>query len=104
MHHPKWFNSDSDLVKGDVVLFLKHENILPNDYQYGMVEDVHKGIDGKIRSVNIKYRNHNENVDHATHRATRQLVVIHRVHDMDIMLELGQVATFCDMKLRAQHP
>ena len=103
MYHPKWFNSDSDLEKGDIVLFLKHENSLSNDYQYGMVELVHKGIDGKIRTVDIKYRNHNENVDRITRRATRQLVVIHQVHDLDIMVELGEVATVCDMKLRGQH-
>ena len=103
MHHPKWFNSDSDLEKGDIVLFLKHDNSLSADYQYGMVENIHKSVDGKIRSVDIKYRNYNENVDCVTHRAARQVVVIHQVHDLDIMVELGEVATFCDMKFRAQH-
>ena len=103
MHHPKWFNSDSDLEKGDIVLFLKHDNSLSADYQYGMVENIHKSVDGKVRSVDIKYRNYNENVDRVTHRAARQLVVIHQVHDLDIMVELGEVATFCDMKFRAQH-
>ena len=103
MDHPKWFDSDKDLEKGDIILFLKHENSLSNQYQYGMVENVHKSIDGKVRSVDVKYRNHNENVDRLTHRAARQLVVIHQVHDLDIIAELGEVATFCDMKLRAQH-
>ena len=100
MEHPKWF--DCDLEKGDIILFLKHDNSLSNDYQYGMIQAVHKGIDGKIRSADVKYRNHNENTDR-THRASRQLVVIHQVHDIDIIVELGENATYCDMKLRAQH-
>ena len=103
MEHPKWFDSDKDLHIGDIVLFLKNENGLSNDYQYGMITEVHNGIDGKIRSVNVKYRNHNENVDRITHRASRQLIVIHQIDEIDIMVELGEIATYCDMKLRIQH-
>ena len=103
MEHPKWFNSDKDLQVGDIVLFLKNENGLTNDYQYGMIDQVHKGIDDKIRSVDVRYRNHNEKTDRITHRASRQLLVIHQIDDVDIMVELGEVATYCDMKLRIQH-
>ena len=103
MEHPKWFDSDKDLQIGDIVLFLKNENGLSNDYQYGMINKVHKGIDDKIRSVDVKYRNHNENTDRITCRASRQLIVIHQIDEIDIMAELGEVATYCDMKLRLQH-
>ena len=103
MDHPKWFDNDKDLKKGDVVLFLKSEKELNNDYQYGMVDAVHLGVDGKIRSVEIKYRNHNEQMDRFTHRATRQLTVIHAVDEIDFIKELGDIATFVDMKLKLQH-
>ena len=91
------------MEKGDIVLFLKGESSLSSDYQYGMIQTVHKGIDGKIRSVDVKYRNFNENIDRITHRASRQLIVIHQINDIDIMVELGEIATYCDMKLRGRH-
>ena len=103
MEHPKWFDSDKDLQVGDIVLFLKNENGLSSDYQYGMINKVNVSIDGKIRSVDVKYRNHNESTDRITHRASRQLIVIHQIDEIDIMAELGEVATYCDMKLRLQH-
>ena len=83
MNHPKWFVDDKHLKKGDIVLFLKNEKELSDTYQYGMVEKIHSGTDGKIRSVTLKYRNHNENTDRFTTRAIRQLVLIHEVNEVD---------------------
>ena len=103
MEHPKWFQSDKDLQVGDIILFLKNENGLAGDYQYGMIDAVHKSMDGKIRSVDVRYRNHNENTNRITRRASRQLIVIHQIDDVDIMVELGEIATYCDMQLRIQH-
>ena len=59
--------------------------------------------DGKIRSAEISYRNSNENTDRITTRATRQLVRIHAVDDIDILQELGEVATIGDMQFKLQH-
>ena len=103
MEHPKLFDSDKDLQVGDIVLFLKNENGLSSDYQYGMINKVNVSIDAKIRSVDVKYRNHNESTDRITHRASRQLIVIHQIDEIDIMAELGEVVTYCDVKLRLQH-
>jgi len=103
MHHPKWFNSDTDLKKGDVILFLKSEKEFVNDYQYGMIESITQGEDGKVRSVNVKYRNHNEQVNRFTNRSSRQLVVIHAVDEMDNINHLNSTANFADMKYAISH-
>ena len=103
MHHPKWYDNDRHLKKGDIVLFLKSEKELCNSYQYGIVERANSGIDGKVRSAEIRYQNSNEDINRITHRATRQLVKIHAVDDLDIIKELGEIATYMDMKYKLEH-
>ena len=98
MHHPKWFNSDFHLKEGDVVLFLKKDGVLNGRYQYGMIKSTEIGRDNKIRTVVVRYRNHNEDFDRETRRAVRQLIVIHRMDELDIIYELGKIATIADMK------
>ena len=103
MDHPKWFKTEYHLKEGDIVLFLKKEGLLNETYQYGMVLAVETGRDGKIRTVNVKYRNHNENVDRVTRRAVRQLVMIHRIDELNIIQELGEIAVIADMKKKLSH-
>ena len=98
MHHPKWFNTDYHLKKGDVILFLKKEGLLNETYQFGIVDSVNTSRDNAIRSANVRYRNHNEDFDRITRRSIRQLIVIHRVDELDIVHELGKIATIADMK------
>lgn len=88
MEHPKWFKSDADVKKGHVVLFLKHESDISSSYQFGMVCSVEFGRDEKIRRVTLKYRNHKESVDRETKRSVRDLVVIHKVDEFNLMEQL----------------
>ena len=103
MVQPKWFNNDRDLKVGDIVLFLKNEKELCNQYQYGKVISTNTSSDGKIRSAEVMYRNSNEKTDRITQRATRQLVRIHSTEDIDILHELGEVATASDIMYKMQH-
>ena len=57
LHQPKWFDSDKDLLPGDLVYFLKQENKLASKWIIGMVEDVTRGSDGVLREVKVKYCN-----------------------------------------------
>ena len=98
MHNPKWFNTDFHMKKGDVVLFLKKEGLLNETYQFGIIDSVDKSRDNSVRSANVRYRNHNEEFDRTTRRSIRQLIVIHRVDELDIVHELCQIATITDMK------
>ena len=103
MHQPKWFRTDYDLKKGDLILFLKEEGKVVGSYQYGIIEDINSCKDGKVRSVKVRYRNHNESNSRTTERAARQLVMIHGVDELSIMEELGAIATFADMKCKIAH-
>ena len=96
MPSPKWFDTDRDVQQGDVVLFLKDEGARVGEYKYGMIDDVKISRDGRIRSVTIRYRNSNENIDRTTNRAVRSLVIIHRVDEIDLMEELGNAVTYAN--------
>ena len=92
---PKWFKSERDVKKGDVVLFLKIDGELAKEYQYGLVKEVTIGRDGKIRKVEIEYQNHTESVKRVTLRSTRDIVMIHPVDEIGIEHQIGEVAKSC---------
>ena len=102
MLQPKWFKTDSDLKKGDIVVFLKQDSQLSSTYQYGMVNSVEFGKDGLIRKAHIKYRNNNENVNRETYRSVRQLVMIHHIDEINIFKELGDAACAADIRMRME--
>ena len=99
MHHPKWFKNDTHINEGDVILFLKDEGHVKGVYQYGMIHEVKRGRDGKVRKVVVKYRNHNENIDRFTNRAVREIVVIHPVDETSVLTELNDMQTFVNMQM-----
>lgn len=99
MPQEKWFHTDRQPSKGDVVLFLKHESNICNNYQYGMIESVDRGKDGVIRQATVKYKNYQEQVFRFTKRSIRSLVLIRPVDEIDIMTELGTMASFADSLL-----
>ena len=102
MAQPKWFNSDTDISIGDIVLFLKKDGEINGNYQYGRISSAPRGNDGKIRKVTVTYRNHHENVDRDTKRAVRELVMIHPINELSIVAELGKIATASDIKYKIQ--
>ena len=97
---PKWFNSDSDVQIGDVVLFLKKEREYAGNYQYGIIKDVEISRDQKIRKVIIEYVNSTETIRRETRRSVREIIVIHPVEELGIVRELGEIATWVDMKMK----
>ena len=90
---PKWFNSDRDVKEGDVVLFQKSVKEFAGTYQYGMIKKVSKSRDGKIRVATVEYQNHNEDTKRYTNRRIRDLIMIHHVNELNILQELGEIAT-----------
>ena len=89
---PKWFETNSHISVGDIVLFLKSEKEFEHLYQYGMVSKLFPSKDGLIRSVEIRYQNHAENTERVTTRGIRELVVIHYVDEIGISQELYELA------------
>ena len=90
--------SDENLKQGDIVLFLKQDSTICSNYQYGIIDTVHKGRDSKVRKVTVRYRNNNENSDRTTTRSVCGLVVIHRVDETNIMEELGEVSRIVEQQ------
>ena len=73
------------------MLFLRADKEYRRQYQYGVVQSVQKGRDGKIRMVNVMYRNPSEKKDRETRQAVRELVIIHHVDELTIFEELAIV-------------
>ena len=82
IEQPKWFVNDSKICVGDVVLFLRSEQEFDQRYQYGIIRTVNEGRDGRPRSIEIEYQNHNEKTKRHTTRGVRDVVVIHKVDEL----------------------
>ena len=100
MYHPKWFQTDRVVKVGDVVLFLKQKNQLSSTYQYGMILDLSRSSDHKIRITTVRYRNNTEAVDWFTNHAVGQSIVIHQMDEIHMMEELGKTVTFADIQYK----
>ena len=66
--------------------------------QYGIVKDLEVSKDDKIRKAVVEYVNSNESCRRQSRRSVRELVIIHPVEELGIVRELGEIATWVDMK------
>ena len=103
MNHPKWLSTDHDLKICDDVLFLKQDGVLSNSYQYCMVNEIVPSKDGVICKVTVRFRNHQENVDGYTKISVRDLVLIHPNDELNLMEELGKVASIANKEYKAMN-
>ena len=62
--------------------FLKSEQEFDLQYKYGLVSSIHKGRDGRVRTIEVEYQNHNENIKRKTVRGVRDVVIIYRVDEL----------------------
>ena len=99
MSQDKWFKSDKQPSAGDIVLFLKQESNINNSYQYGMIESVEPSIDGIVRKVTVRYKNHQEQAIRFTKRSVRSLVLIRSISEVGIMTELGTMSCIANNNL-----
>ena len=91
MNRPKWFDNDRNMAIGDVVLFLKSDKVFAKQYQYGIVVDLKATRDGRIRTVDVEYQNHQEGCKRVTTRGVRELIVIHPVDEIGLTSELNKM-------------
>ena len=78
----------------------KKEREFAGNYQYGIVKDVEVSRDQKIRNFIVEYVNSAEKIKRETRRSVREIVVIHPVEELGIVRELGEIATWVDMKMK----
>ena len=101
----KWFRSDPDLQPGDIVVFQKkaQEQVLGSPiWTLGRVVEISKsGGDGRVREVQIEYKNQDEKTWRTTHRAARSVAVLHREDDLDVMQGLNEAARAAEMTVLA---
>ena len=64
-----------------MILVLKEENELNQQYQYGIVRGVKRGRVDRIKTTEIEYQTHNGKTKRKTVRGARDVVVIHRVSE-----------------------
>ena len=80
---PKWYKNDADLKVDDIVMYVHKESAYTSDHYWrlGRVKE----IIAKTKPVKaiIEYKNVGEMEFRTTERTTRELVVIHKVDDLD---------------------
>ena len=91
IERPKWHKTDEEVSIGDIVLFLKSEKEYDEQYQYGQICKIHRGRDGLIRKVDVKYKNANEDTFRVTNRGVRELVIISPIDEVDIYERLDHM-------------
>ena len=66
-----------------------------------MISDLSRSSHNKIGKATIRYRNSTEAVGRFTGRAVRHpSILIHPLDKLNVMEELGQIATFVDMRYK----
>ena len=90
---PKWHKSDENLDIGDLV-YMKRcpDNKLDSSWVMGIVDQVIRGRDGKVRRAVIKYQNASEfPTPQFTDRAVRQLVKIYDIEEYVLQDDLKEL-------------
>ena len=75
IEQPKWFENDSEISVGDVVLILKSEQEF--DQKYGIIRSVNRGRDKCVRSVEMSTKTITK-----IPSGGREVVVIHKVDEL----------------------
>ena len=88
MFQSKWYNSSKDLQEGDLVYFQKEEGALETPWVIGIVEQVVRSRDQKVRRIVIKYQNREENRPRFTDRASRKIVKLFNVDEFQVQEDL----------------
>jgi len=106
IYQPKWFQTDEDLVVGDVVYFQRSDQAVGEPkWTLGIVEELEKGKDGVARKATVKYCNsseqrlslvrNNKNADRTlaryTERAVRKLIKLFSVEELSLTEDLARL-------------
>ena len=106
IYQPKWFQTDRDLVVGDMVYFQRRDQAVGEPkWTLGIVEELEKGKDGIARKATIKYCNSSEqrlslvknkkNADRTlaryTERAVRKLIKLFSVEELSLTEDLAKL-------------
>ena len=101
---PKWSSGDEKVAVGDVVLFPKREGPtgkqIDHEWRIGLVKEI--DVNDSTYRANIEYLNAtNTKLRHTTTRSVRQLVIIHRVEELEPSTHEYQMALAIQKKYQA---
>ena len=92
VYQPKWHKDDKDLKEGDLVYLQKDpDNPLGGKWIMGVVDQIIRSRDGRVRRVIVKYQNHNEDVPRFTDRSIRKLVKIFDIEEYVLQDDLSEL-------------
>ena len=91
MKSHKWFNSNCQLMVGDIIYFQKDESELSSKWTIGKVTEVIVSKDGLVRRVEVTYQNANESKPRTTDRASRSLIKLFHIDDQDWQADMAEV-------------
>ena len=92
IYRPKWHKDEENLQERDLVYFQKDpDNPLGSKWVMGLVDQVIRSRDGKVRRVIIKYQNHGEELPRFTDRSVRKLVKIYDIDEFVLQDDLSEV-------------
>ena len=105
---PKWKESGMVPKVGDIVIFPRTGGkalLGEMPWRIGRITTAEPGTDGFVRSVTIEYRNDPEDWPFkTTYRAVRQIAVIHREEDLEIIDQLNEASRQADQHYNLHNP
>ena len=105
VYQPKWYKDDKDLNEGDLVYMQKAaDNVLSSQWIIGMIEQVIRSRDGKVRRVLVKYHNASEREPRLTDRAVRGLIKIFDIDEYILQEDLAELIRRLDDDKTAPKP
>ena len=94
-HSTKWSRTTDQVKLDDVVVFIKEsdDNELGDTiWRIGMVDELMPTRDGITRRVFVRYKNAGETVYRRTNRSLRDIAIIQREGEVEIIQQLNQAA------------
>ena len=87
---PKWSRNSQEVKLADIVIFPREdENSFDVSWRLGRVKQVFRSKDGKVRKIQIEYKNENEKTFRTTERTARQVAVLHSENEVCMVDELN---------------
>ena len=88
-----------ETLKSEMLSYFQSKRVSYHQH-INMKWDLSRSSDDKIHKATVCYQNSTKAVDRFTNHAVRELIMIHPVDELNMMEELGQIATFADIQYK----
>ena len=101
----QWTNTSYQPKVNDIVIFVKAESeIVLGDkvWRLGRITEAHPSKDGLIRQVTIEYKTNNEKTFRSTNKTPRQIAVIHKEEESELIPILNEASRLANLEVIKQ--